>query len=101
MFLLQNVKQRGVNMSRLLHSFFFYLNSHITVIEALTASNPRLLFTSQLYTAPLSSPVRFVRFRVSDVDSKIISPIFVHVMSGWGLPVALQKRVKSLPSNAV
>lgn len=63
--------------------------------------NPRLLFASQLYTAPLSSPLRFVRVRVFDVDSKVMSPVFVHVMSGWGLPVALQKRVKSLPSNAV
>ena len=101
MILLQNVKQRWCQHEQTFAQIFFNLNSHITVIEALTVSNPRLLFTSQLYTAPLSSPLRFVRFRVSDVDSKVMSPIFVHVMSGWGLPVALQKRVKSLPSNAV
>ena len=63
--------------------------------------NPRLLIALQLYTAPLSSFLRFVICRVSDADSKLLSPIFVHVMSGCGLPVALQNRVKLLPSNAV
>lgn len=63
--------------------------------------NPRLLIALQLYTAPLSSPVRFVRCRVSDVDSTLLYPSFVHMMFGSGLPLALQNTVKLLPSNAV
>ena len=62
-------------------------------------ANPRLLFALQLYTAPLSSLLRFVRLRVSDIDSTLLYPSFVHVMSGCGLPGALQNRVKLLPSN--
>ena len=63
-------------------------------------SNPRLLFALQLNTAPLSSLLRFASCRVSDVDSTLPSPISVHVMSGCGLPVALQNKVKILPSTA-
>ena len=93
-----NVKQKSANLSTLLHNFF-YLYSHNTVIEAFTVSNPRLLFALQLYTAPLSSLLRFASCRVSDVDSTLLYPSFVHVMSGCGLPVALQNRVKLIPST--
>ena len=82
----------------LLHSFF-YLYSHTTVIEVLTMSNPRLLFALQLNTTPLTSLLRFARCRVSDVDSTLSYPSIVHVMSGCGLPVALQNRVKLIPST--
>ena len=37
--------------------------------------------------------------RVSDVDRTLLSPPFVHVMSGCGLPVALQNKFKSSPST--
>ena len=65
---------------------------------ALASSNPRLLFTLQMYTAPLSSLLRFVSLRVSDEERTALSPFFVHVMSGCGLPVALQNKFKRFPS---
>ena len=52
-----------------------------------------------MYTAPLSSLLRFVSARVSDVDRTLLFPSFVHVMSGCGLPVALQNKFKLLPST--
>ena len=48
----------------------------------------------------LRSLLRLSRYKVSDVDSTLLSP-FVHVMSGLGLPVILQNKVKLLPSNAI
>ena len=66
---------------------------------ALALSNPRLLFTVHMYTFPLSSLLRFVRRRDSDVDTTLPSPCLVHVMSGCGLPVALQNKVKRFPST--
>ena len=65
----------------------------------MASSNPRLLFTLQMYTVPLSSLLRFVSSRVSDVDRTLLSPSLVHVMSGCGLPVALQNKFKLLPST--
>ena len=65
----------------------------------MASSNPRLLFTLQMYTCPLSLLLRFVSLRVSDVDRTLLSPSFVHVMSGWGLPVALQNKFKLFPST--
>ena len=49
----------------------------------------------------LRSLLRFSRYKVSDVDSTLLSPSFAHVMSGLGLPVTLQNKVKLLPSNAI
>ena len=49
----------------------------------------------------LRSLLRFSRYKVSDVDCTLLSPSFVHVMSGFGLPVILQNKVKLLPSNAI
>ena len=68
---------------------------------ALASSDPRLLFTLQMYTCPLCLLLRFVTLRVSDVDRRPLSPSFVHVMSGCGLPVALQNKFKLLPSTTV
>ena len=66
---------------------------------AVASSDPRLLFTLQMYTCPLSLLLRFVSSRVSDVDRTLLSPSFVHVMSGCGLPVALQNKFKLFPST--
>ena len=52
-----------------------------------------------MYTCPLSLLLRFVSSRVSDEDRTLRSPSFVHVMSGCGLPVALQNKFKLLPST--
>ena len=65
---------------------------------ALASSNPSLLFTLQMYACPLSSLLRFVSLRDSNVDRTLLSP-FVHVMSGCGLPVALQNKFKLFPST--
>ena len=67
---------------------------------ALASSNPRLLFTLQMYTCPSSLLLRFASLRVSDVDRTLRSPSFVHVMSGCGLPVALQNKFKLFSSTA-
>ena len=74
-------------------------NSQSTVIVALASSNPRQLFTLQMYTCPLSLLLSFVSLRVSDVDRTLRSPSFVHVMSGFGLPLALQNKFKLFPST--
>ena len=66
---------------------------------ALASPNPRLLFTLQMYTAPLSSLLRFVSLTVSDEDRTPFSPSLFHVMSGCGLPVALQNKFKLFPST--
>ena len=52
-----------------------------------------------MYTAPLSSLVRFFSLKVSDEDRTALSPFFVHVISGCGLPVALQNKFKMFPST--
>ena len=52
-----------------------------------------------MYTCPLSLLLRFVSLRVSDEDRTLLSPSFVHVMSGCGLPVALQNKFKLFPST--
>ena len=65
----------------------------------MASSNPRLLFTLQMYTCPLFLLLRFVSLRVSDVDRTLLSPSFVQVMCGCGLPVALQNKFKLLPST--
>ena len=66
---------------------------------ALASSDPRLFCTLHLYTAPLSSLVRFVKVRVSDEESTVSLPCLVQAMLGGGLPVALQNRVVPLPST--
>ena len=66
---------------------------------ALASSDPRIFCTLHLYTAPLSSLVRFVRVRVSDEERTMLLPCLVQAMPGGGLPVALQKRVTPLPST--
>ena len=52
-----------------------------------------------MYTAPLSSLLRFVSLTVSDEDRTPFSPSFFHVMSGCGLPVTLQNKFKLFPST--
>ena len=41
----------------------------------------------------------FARSRYSDVDRTLLSPCLVHLMSGRGLPVALQNKFKLFPST--
>ena len=83
----------------LLHTNIQSVYSHKTVIVAVASSDPRLFCTLHLYTAPLSSLVRFVRVRVSDEGNTVLLPCLVQVMFGRGLPVALQNRVTPLLST--
>ena len=46
------------------------------------------------------SLLRFVSSRVSDVDRTLLFSSFVHVICGFGLPVALQCKFTLLPSTA-
>ena len=71
----------------------------MTTAEAST--DPRLFMNLHLYSAPLSTLVKFTSRSISEVDKVTLLPVFVHVTFGAGLPVALQKRTALLPSMTV
>lgn len=88
-FLLQNVKQQLLTKQSISNS---HRGVNSKTIVCLTAVTTRLHYPRSL--------LRFIRYKFSDVDCTLLSP-FVHVMSGLGLPVILQNKVKLLPSNAI
>lgn len=73
-----------------------YLQWIDTTAEA--SADPMEFTARHLYSVPSSSLVKFSKCRVSEVDKVLLSPTFVQVIFGCGLPVAWHSSVALLLS---
>ncbi len=69
-----------------------------TVTTAEASADPMEFLAIHLYSVLSSTLVKFSKCSVSEVDKVLLSPAFIQVMFGNGLPVTRQSSVVLLPS---